>query len=103
MPAASGLGRQLRSLIWRDSVAEQVEAELDFHLEMLTRELEEQGRSREDARVEALRRFGDRSRVSAACRKIERERSERRTEYLTELRQDASHAIRQLRRAPAFT
>jgi len=105
MPAASGLGRQLRSLIWRDSVAEQVEAELDFHLEMLTRELEEQGRSREEARAEAIRRFGDRSQVSAACRKIglERERSERRTEYLTELRQDAAHALRQLRRAPAFT
>jgi predicted permease len=105
MPAASGIGRQLRSLIWRDSVADQVEAELDFHLEMLTRELEQQGRTREEARAEALRRFGDRSRVSAACRKIglERERSERRTEYLTELRQDASHALRQLRRAPAFT
>ena len=105
MPAASGIGRQLRSLIWRDSVADQVEAELDFHLEMLTRELEEQGRSHDDARAEALRRFGDRSRVSAACRKIglDRERSERRTEYLAELRQDAAHAFRQLRRAPAFT
>ena len=105
VPAVRGLGRQLRSRIWRDSVAEQVDAELDFHLEMLTRELTEAGRSPEDARAEALRRFGDLAAVSASCRKIglERERSERRTEYLAELRQDAAHAVRQLRRAPAFT
>jgi predicted permease len=105
VPAVRGLGRQLRSRIWRDSVAEQVDAELDFHLEMLTRELTEAGRSPEDARAEALRRFGDLAAVSATCRKIglDRERSERRTEYLSELRQDAALAIRQLRRAPAFT
>jgi predicted permease len=105
VPAVRGLGRQLRSLIWRDSVAEQVDAELDFHLEMLTRELTEAGRSPEDARAEALRRFGDLAAVSASCRKIglDRERAEQRTEYLAELRQDAALALRQLRRAPAFT
>jgi predicted permease len=72
---------------------------------MLTRELVEQGRSPADARAEALRRFGDLAAVSASCRKIglDRERAEQRTEYLAELRQDAGHALRQLRRAPAFT
>jgi predicted permease len=105
VPAASGLRRQLRSLIWRDSVAEQVDAELDFHLEMLTRELIERGMAPEAARAEALRRFGDLSTVRASCRKIglERDRAEQRTEYLAELRQDAAHALRQLRRAPGFT
>ena len=49
MPAIRTVGRQLKSLIWRDSIAEQVDAELDFHLEMLTRELMESGLSREAA------------------------------------------------------
>src|SRR6476660_7880330 len=101
MPAVRGLGQQLRSRIWRDSVAEQVDAELDFHLDMLTLELVEQGRSPADARAEALRRFGDLAGVSASCRKIglDRERAEQRTEFLAELRQDTAHAVRQLRRA----
>ena len=105
MPAVARFGRQLRSLIWRDTVAEQVEAELGFHLDMLTRELVESGMSAEAARAEARRRFGNLDAVSAQCRRLglERERSERRTEYLDEIRQDVFHALRQLRRAPAFT
>ncbi len=105
MAAVGRVGRQLRSLIWRDSVADEVDAELDFHLEMVTRELTERGMAPEEARAEALRRFGDLAAVSASCRRIglDRERAERRTEYLAELRQDAGHALRQLRRAPGFT
>nr|MBA3497402.1 ABC transporter permease [Gemmatimonadales bacterium] len=105
MPPGGRFGRQLRSLIWRDSVAEQVDAELEFHLAMLTGELMEQGLSPEAARAQALDRFGDLAAINAACRKIglERERAVRRTEYLAELRQDIAHALRQLRRAPAFT
>ena len=98
-------GRQLKSLLWRDSIAEQVDAELDFHLEMLTRELREQGLDRDAARTQALQRFGDIGAVNTECRKIglKAEREARRTEYLAELRQDAAHALRQLRRAPGFT
>jgi putative ABC transport system permease protein len=105
MPAVGRFGRQLRSWLWRDPIADQVDAELDFHLEMLTRELIERGLSPEAARAEARLRFGDREAVDAACRKIGlgHERDQRRTEYLAELRQDAVHALRQLRRAPAFT
>jgi putative ABC transport system permease protein len=105
MPAVGRFGRQLRSWLWRDAIADQVDAELDFHLEMLTRELIERGLSPEAARAEARLRFGDREAVDAACRRIGlgHERDQRRTEYLAELRQDAVHALRQLRRAPAFT
>jgi putative ABC transport system permease protein len=105
VPAVARFGRQLRSLIWRDTVAEQVDAELGFHLDMLTRELVESGMSAEAARVEARRRFGNLDAVNAQCRRLglERERAERRTEYLDEFRQDVTHALRQLRRAPAFT
>ena len=105
MPAIGGFGRQLKSMIWRDSIAEQVDAELDFHLEMVTREIMEQGIAREAARAQAEQRFGDLSAVNAVCRKIglKKERDVRRTEYFAELRQDAVHALRQLQRAPGFT
>jgi putative ABC transport system permease protein len=105
MPAVGRFGGQLRSWFWRAPVADEVDAELDFHLEMLTRELIQQGLSPEAARAEALLRFGDRAAVDAACRKLglEHERDVRRTEYLAELRQDVTLALRQLRRAPAFT
>jgi putative ABC transport system permease protein len=98
-------GRQLKSLIWGDSIGDQVDAELDFHLEMLSQELMERGLSREAALTEARLRFGDMDAVNAACRKIglETEREMRRTEYLSALRQDAGYALRQLRRAPGFT
>lgn len=105
MPAVGRFGRQLRSWFWRDPIADKVDAELDFHIEMLTRELTERGLSPAAARAEARLRFGDREAVDAACRKIGlgHERDQRRTEYLAELRQDVTLALRQLRRAPAFT
>ncbi len=92
-------------MFWRPSVADEVDEELDFHLDMVIRELTERGQSPEAARAEALRRFGDLAEVRARCRSLgeAREREERRTEYLAELRQDATLALRQLRRAPAFT
>ena len=91
-------------MFWRRSVADQVDEELSFHLEMVTRDLMARGRSETEARAEALRRFGDLEAVGARCRKLgtENERSERRAEYLNELQQDVRLAIRHLRRAPAF-
>jgi predicted permease len=91
-------------MFWRRSVADQVDEELDFHLEMVTRELIARGRSEADARAEALQRFGDLAEVGARCRKLglEHERNVRRAEYLSELRQDVRLAFRHLRRAPAF-
>src|SRR5215210_6099372 len=101
MPAVGRFGRQLTSWFWRAPVADEVDAELDFHLEMLTRELIEEGLSPEAARAEALRRFGDRAGVDAACRErgLEHERDVRGTEYLAELGQDVMLALRQRRRA----
>ncbi len=92
-------------MFWRPSVSDEVDEELDFHLDMVIRELTERGQTPESARAEALRRFGDLADVRARCRTLgeARERDERRTEYLAELRQDAALALRQLRRAPAFT
>ena len=101
----SGRSNRFLGLIRRPAVTEQVAAEVDFHIEMRTRELIEGGMSLAEARAEALRRFGSLDDVSAQCRAIgtERERTVRRTEFLSELRQDASFAVRQLIKSPAFT
>jgi len=98
-------GRRLRSRFWRGSVADEVDAELEFHVEMRTRELEAEGLSHDAARQAALRRFGDIGRVNATCQSIgrQRDRDMRRTEYFTELSQDLTFAARQLLRNPGFT
>jgi hypothetical protein len=90
---------------WRTTVRDEVNAELAFHLEMTIRELVDAGMTREQARAEAERRFGDTRSVSDACRRYgaERDRRARRTEYRDELRQDLSFAWRQLARAPGFS
>ncbi len=89
----------------RTSVDEEVAAELAFHLEMTMKDLVRRGMSDSDARAEAQRRFGNRADIDAACRRLARERDQRRSraEYWNELRQDASFALRQLGRAPLFT
>jgi putative ABC transport system permease protein len=85
-------------LIRRPAIVEQVAAEVEFHIEMRTRELAERGMNPAEARAEALRRFGNLDDVSAECRAIgtDRERTMRRAEFLSELRQDVAFAIRQL-------
>ena len=92
-------------LIRRPAIGEQVAAEVEFHIEMRTRELAERGMNPAEARAEALRRFGNLDAVSAECREIgtDRERTVRRAEFLTDLRQDVAFATRQLLMAPAFT
>jgi putative ABC transport system permease protein len=92
-------------LIRRPAIGEQVAAEVDFHIEMRARELVDGGMDPAAARIEALRRFGSLDDVSAECREIgtDREKTVRRTEFLSELRQDAAFAVRQLIKSPAFT
>jgi predicted permease len=101
------LGRFNRflGLIRRPAITEQVAAEVDFHIEMRTRELVERGVGPTEARAEALRRFGNLDAVSAECRAIgtDQEKIVRRAEFLSELRQDVTFAVRQLLNAPAFT
>jgi putative ABC transport system permease protein len=100
-----GRASRFLGLIRRPPITEQVAAEVEFHIEMRARELVERGLDPADARAEALRRFGNLDDVSAECRAIgtDRERTVRRAEYLSELRQDAAFAVRQLLKAPAFT
>src|SRR4029450_4994860 len=72
---------------------------------MRARERGAPGRPPAAAREAAVRRFGDINRVNATCRSIgkQRDRGMRRTEYLTELTQDLTFAVRQLLHHPGFT
>jgi putative ABC transport system permease protein len=86
-------------------VDEEVDAELEFHVEMRTRELVERGMSREAARDAAIARFVNIARVGETCRALGRQRDKdmRRTEYFSELAQDVRFACRQLLRNPGFS
>ncbi len=98
-------GQRLRSRFWRARVEDEVDAELDFHVEMRARELVEQGMRPTEAREAAVRRFGDITRVNATCRAIGKRRDHemRRTEYFSELTHDVTFACRQLASSPGFT
>ena len=82
-----------------------VDAELAFHLDMRVRERIAQGETPERARQLALQRFGDYEGARTECVAINerRKRHIQRTEYIMELRQDISYALRMLARTPAFT
>jgi len=105
MPSAGRAGRFVATLFGRASVDDQVSAELEFHVDMLARELEATGMSADAAAAEARRRFGDLERVRSTCRDAAhlRDRTLHRTLYVDELRQDLRYAVRHLASAPAFT
>src|SRR5215208_2496106 len=98
--------RPIFRLPWRS--AERVRADLDtelrFHIEEHVRELVAAGVSEEQARREAAREFGDIDGTRDYCLTLDQgaAREERRAQYLAELRQDAAHAWRTVRRAPGF-
>jgi predicted permease len=97
-------GRQLGSFLWRASAGDEVSADIAFHLDMTVQELIRSGMTEKQARAEAERRFGNVEAVSAQCREFanQRDQNERRAELRTELQQDVTFGVRQLRRAPLF-
>jgi predicted permease len=82
-----------------------VDAELAFHVDMLTRELIERGESPERARTLALQRFGDRTRPEAECVAIDERRRRRFAlgQFAAERWQDVRYTFRMLRRTPGLT
>lgn len=94
-----------RSFFKRANVQQEVDDEFAFHVEMTIRSLIDGGMRPDDARAEAVRRFGDIAVVAAECRRFgeQRDRYRARAEYAAELRQDMTFAGRQLARARSFT
>jgi putative ABC transport system permease protein len=86
-------------------VAADVEEELAFHLDRVAEELIREGWPREEARVEARRRFGDLETTRAVCRALDasKERQMKWMGRFLELGQDLRFAGRQLWKSPSFT
>lgn len=89
----------------RDRIRRDLEAEIETHIEMRTEELIASGLSPDDARREAVRKFGDveAARREAAQRAAILARRERRDAALGSLRRGMRATLRQLRRAPGHT
>jgi predicted permease len=82
-----------------------VDDEIRFHVERRIADLVALGFSPDEARREALSRFGDMARVREECRRIEASRVRRmsRLHFLGDLRHDVRFAARTLLRQPLFT
>ncbi|NIR46295.1 MAG: ABC transporter permease [Gemmatimonadetes bacterium] len=96
--------RELRSLVKRDSIDEDVGEELEHHIAMRTEENIAAGMSPEEARAAALRRFGDVERFRRETREIDRRMRRRRWRGATwqALGRELRQSLRLLRRHPSF-
>ena len=88
----------------RPNVAADVDAELGFHLDMSLQRNIALGMSPDEARRDALSRFGDAALVRDALiqHDVRRVAGERRIEIMNDLLQDVRFGLRSLRRAPGF-
>ena len=105
-PERPGRRRQFR-FPWRTrhQVAQDLEAELAFHIDARAADLQAEGWSGADARAEAVRRFGDLDYTRAYCRREDarREQEKRHMTILDELRQDLAFTFRSMRSSRGFT
>jgi putative ABC transport system permease protein len=97
--------RSLRSWLWRVPLDQEVDEELDFHVEMRTSELVERGVDPRIAREMVVARLGDVKRLKRTCVDLgrKRDREMRLTRWLEEFATDVKLAVRQLKGAPGFT
>ncbi len=88
---------RLRALVKREEVERELEDEIDFHLAMEAEAAARAGLSKEEAKREAVLRFG------AVERYKEEARDARGLGALDQLRQDLRLSLRMMRKQPAFT
>ncbi len=96
--------RRLGSALWRLPVEQEVREELAHHIDLRTEELVARGMSRDAARAEAERRFGDLDRMQMKLASLgdRRNRTLARREWMAELSQDVVFAFRQYAARPGF-
>jgi putative ABC transport system permease protein len=84
---------------------EDLHDELDFHVDMRTRELIDRGLSPEEARSKAEQMFGNTEHTEQNLRRGARRAEPRRRlfAWLKDIRHDAAFALRTLRRTPGYT
>ncbi len=99
--------RRFFRLPWRtrQQIRTDVDDELSFHLDMRIDALAAAGMSRDQARVQAIREFGDIDDARQYIRAVDHdiEAARRRSDYMSDLRNDIVYAFRKLRGSPMFT
>src|SRR5688500_14600036 len=100
-----GLRRALHITPTAADVRADVDEELRFHLEGRIEELMSRGMSREQAEVEAHRRFGDRERIGAEVETIDSaiQRRQRLGDHWSALVRDVRFALRGMLATPGYT
>ena len=87
---------RLRSLFRRNKVEQDLNEELQYHLEQKTQEYRASGLTIEEARRKARREFGGLELSKENCRDV------RRVSYIQDLMQDLGFGMRMLRNSPGF-
>ena len=97
--------RSLRSWLWRVPVEDEIDEELDLHVEIRTRELIQRGMDPAAARALAVKRLGDVAALKRTLTRLARKRDREMnvTLRLDELWHDVKFGLRQLRHSPGFT
>ena len=103
--SGTGSRNKLFGYLRRRNVKADVDEELAVHIEMRVDELVEGGMSRDEARREAIRRFGDLETTRRYCREQDetRENAMQRMLSIQDLAQDLRIGIRSLLRVPMLT
>ena len=91
------LSRRVRVLLTRSRVEREMDEEMRLHIEMEIEDLMRRGMGREEARREALLRFGGVERYK------EEGRDARGVRWLVDMGQDFRYALRTLRKNPGYT